>query len=154
MKALSIRQPWAWLIVRPDLNGQARLDAIARQELKDIENRTWRTSYRGPVLIHASKGMTRGEYDDAGHYLCELYETGPYDSTLITLPKFEALQRGGIVGVANITDCLRDSGSRCICRAAMGLSWPTLSRCHSRRSRVPWASLTCLTTWCASWRLG
>lgn len=112
MKAISIRQPWAWLIIRPDLNGQARLGAIARQELKDIENRTWRTSYRGPVLIHASKGMTRGEYDDAGHYLCELYETGAYDSTLITLPRFEALQRGGIVGMANIADCLRDSGSR------------------------------------------
>ena len=38
MKALSIRQPWAELIVAG---------------LKDIENRTWRTDYRGPVLIHA-----------------------------------------------------------------------------------------------------
>ena len=37
-RALSIRQPWAWLI----LNGY-----------KDLENRTWRTDYRGPLLIHA-----------------------------------------------------------------------------------------------------
>ena len=34
MKALSIRQPWSWLI----LHGG-----------KDIENRSWRTNVRGPV---------------------------------------------------------------------------------------------------------
>ncbi|WP_206002040.1 ASCH domain-containing protein [Paraburkholderia aromaticivorans] len=38
MKALSIRQPWAWLIVKGH---------------KDIENRTWSTRFRGRVLIHA-----------------------------------------------------------------------------------------------------
>jgi hypothetical protein len=38
--ALSIRQPWAWLIV----NGY-----------KDIENRSWPTPFRGRVLIHAGK---------------------------------------------------------------------------------------------------
>lgn len=37
---LSVRQPWAWLIV----NGH-----------KDIENRTWKTAHRGQVLIHAGK---------------------------------------------------------------------------------------------------
>ncbi|MBP0633627.1 MULTISPECIES: hypothetical protein [unclassified Cupriavidus] len=56
--------------------------------------------------------MTRGEYGDVKDYLSELYETGPYDGTLITLPKFEELQRGGIIGMANITDCLRESDSR------------------------------------------
>jgi hypothetical protein len=40
MKAISIQQPWAGLIVRGD---------------KLIENRSWSTSYRGPFLIHASK---------------------------------------------------------------------------------------------------
>ena len=40
MKALSIRQPWAWLIV----NGY-----------KDIENRNWRTNFRGRVYVHAGK---------------------------------------------------------------------------------------------------
>ena len=38
-KVLTIRQPWASLIV---------------QNLKDIENRTWKTNYRGPLLIHAA----------------------------------------------------------------------------------------------------
>jgi hypothetical protein len=40
MKIISIRQPWASLIV---------------SGIKDIENRTWPTRYRGPVLIHASQ---------------------------------------------------------------------------------------------------
>lgn len=40
MKAISIRQPYAYLIV----NGN-----------KDIENRNWKTKQRGRVLVHASK---------------------------------------------------------------------------------------------------
>lgn len=39
MKTLTVKQPWASLIV---------------SGIKDIENRTWATKYRGPVLIHAS----------------------------------------------------------------------------------------------------
>jgi len=37
---LSVRQPWAYLIIAG---------------LKPIENRTWRTSYRGELYIHAGK---------------------------------------------------------------------------------------------------
>jgi hypothetical protein len=48
--ALSIRQPWASLIL---LAG------------KDIENRTWETRLRGPILIHAAISMTKREYLDA-----------------------------------------------------------------------------------------
>ena len=40
MKALSIRQPWAWLI----LHGW-----------KDIENRNWGTRFKGRVYVHAGK---------------------------------------------------------------------------------------------------
>jgi hypothetical protein len=39
MKALSIRQPWAWLIIAG---------------IKDIENRRWATNHRGPILVHAA----------------------------------------------------------------------------------------------------
>ena len=39
MKAISIKQPWASLIAHG---------------IKDIENRTWKTNYRGKILIHAS----------------------------------------------------------------------------------------------------
>lgn len=44
MKALSIKQPWASLIA----NG-----------IKDIENRTWKTKFRGRIYIHASGQYTR-----------------------------------------------------------------------------------------------
>jgi hypothetical protein len=48
LKAISIRQPWAWLIV----NGY-----------KDVENRIWAANVRGRVLIHvgASKSDTNPE---------------------------------------------------------------------------------------------
>jgi hypothetical protein len=39
VKALTIRQPWAYAILRLG---------------KDVENRSWRTHYRGPLLIHAA----------------------------------------------------------------------------------------------------
>jgi len=39
VKALSVRQPWAW--------------AIARGH-KGVENRSWTTAHRGHLLIHAS----------------------------------------------------------------------------------------------------
>lgn len=91
MKAISIRQPWAWLIV----NGY-----------KDIENRTWDTKYRGMVLIHASKGMTRKEYA-AAQAVCE--SLPPLQR--VTLPPFEKLERGGIVGYAYITGTTREQTS-------------------------------------------
>ena len=89
MKALSIRQPWAWLI----LHGG-----------KDIENRDWPTKVLGPVLIHASKGMTRDEYEDAK----DCYDHGDIGPDL---PPFEALERGGIVGQVEITGCVDESYS-------------------------------------------
>ncbi|CAB3783025.1 hypothetical protein LMG28688_01563 [Paraburkholderia caffeinitolerans] len=99
MKALSIRQPWAWLIIRPDLTGAARVAAIEACDLKDIENRTWPTRLRGRFLIHASKGMTRAEYDDVEAFL-------DYFEIDIALPGQGKLDRGGIVGAATITDCI------------------------------------------------
>lgn len=46
-KALSVQQPWAWLIVN---------------DHKPVENRGRHTSHRGPLLIHASK-----TFDSAGY---------------------------------------------------------------------------------------
>jgi hypothetical protein len=42
MKALTILQPYAHLIVTPP-------------HVKRVENRTWATPYRGPLAIHAGK---------------------------------------------------------------------------------------------------
>lgn len=100
MKCISIRQPWAWLIVRPDLAGKERTQAVMDNIIKAIENRTWSTRYRGPVLIHAAKGMTRQEYADvADHYLRVFFPR-------VELPAFDALERGGIVGQASLDDCV------------------------------------------------
>lgn len=93
MKALSIRQPWAWLI----LHGG-----------KDIENRDWPTNFRGRFLIHASKGMTRDEYVDAA---CALEDARLTDPTEAILPPFSELERGGIVGEAEIIACVNTSSS-------------------------------------------
>ena len=50
MKILSIRQPWAHLIVIG---------------IKDIENRTWYPSYRGPLLVHASVTAVDEDFEKA-----------------------------------------------------------------------------------------
>jgi ASCH domain len=39
-RVLSMKQPWAWAIV---------------SGLKHVENRSWKTPYRGTVYIHASR---------------------------------------------------------------------------------------------------
>lgn len=85
MKALSVRQPWAWLIV----NG-----------FKDIENRDWYISMRGEIWIHASKGCTKQEYNDACVFARRI---DPH----IAIPALEDLPRGGIVGSAEIINCSR-----------------------------------------------
>lgn len=95
MRALSIRQPWAWLIINAG---------------KDIENRDWKTSYRGQILIHASKGMTKDEYYDAAETAIEAGHVRPYPPGL-RLPPFKELERGGIVGSVEIADCVEESDS-------------------------------------------
>lgn len=86
LKAISIRQPWAWLVV----SGQ-----------KDIENRSWRTHYRGPLLVHS--GMS---HPDLNEGFCEELEE---EHGLRKLPK--VFYGGGIIGVVNVVDCVRRSKS-------------------------------------------
>lgn len=95
IKALSIRQPWAWCIINAG---------------KDIENRDWPTRYRGAVAIHAAKGMTRDEYEDCLDTCHGISLRSPFPAGL-EMPAFEALERGGIVGVAEIADCVSASRS-------------------------------------------
>lgn len=90
MLALSIRQPWAWLILHAG---------------KDIENRSWSRRVRGRVLIHAAKGMSRGEYADA--FAFAEVQCGFRGRR----PEFDAIERGGIVGSVEIVDCVTASAS-------------------------------------------
>jgi ASCH domain len=87
--ALSIQQPWAWLIV----NG-----------LKPVENRDWPTKARGWIGIHAGK-----KFDHDG------YAWVRAEFPQIELPRFgdDALGfgLGGIVGRARLIDCVEDHDS-------------------------------------------
>ena len=48
MKTLSVKQPWASII----MSGR-----------KEVEIRTWKTDYRGPLVIHAGKKIDREAMD-------------------------------------------------------------------------------------------
>lgn len=87
MKALSIRQPWAWLIIHAG---------------KDIENRSWHTKFRGRFLVHAAKGLTGAELVRALNF-CE--ERG------LPMPDLCDLQRGGIIGSVELVDSVDHSDS-------------------------------------------
>ena len=94
-QALSIRQPWAWAIVHAG---------------KDIENRDWPTKFRGPVCIHAAKGMTKGEFDGFVDLARMMNRDGTWkEGAWVPFP--DDLQRGGIIGVAEIVDCVDQSNS-------------------------------------------
>jgi len=88
MKAISVRQPWAWAIIHGG---------------KDIENRNWKTNYRGPLAIHAGKSFdfTRAELRGViqGLYGKWLQET---------IYRFQHSDdvRGAIIGVVDLIDCI------------------------------------------------
>lgn len=93
MKCLSIKQPFAWLIC----NG-----------IKDVENRTWATNYRGLFYIHAGKQIDYQAYEQLSTVKHIIFN-GKSISEL--LPTLDELQIGGIVGISNIIDCVSASSS-------------------------------------------
>ncbi|MDB5252702.1 MAG: hypothetical protein JWP27_1871 [Flaviaesturariibacter sp.] len=76
MKALSLLQPWATLVV---------------MGLKTIETRSWTTGYRGPLLIHASTGR-------AGALLAA---EPPFTRHIHS---FAALPFGALLGIVNLDE--------------------------------------------------
>ncbi|WP_069357853.1 ASCH domain-containing protein [Burkholderia cenocepacia] len=93
MKALSIQQPWAWLIAHAD----------EYDDPKRIENRNRATRYRGPLLIHASKTFDRSGYKS-------VLEVRPDLESV--MPPAGAMERGGVVGRVEVIDCVNQSPSR------------------------------------------
>jgi hypothetical protein len=80
VKAISVRQPWAWAILHAG---------------KRHENRgpTWARMRIPPVLaLHAAKGCTREEYADAVDTIQDIVHG-------IVVPPLAKLPRGGLVGV-------------------------------------------------------
>jgi hypothetical protein len=91
MKALSLTQPWATLVA----NGSKR-----------IETRSWSTSYRGLIAIHASKGFPGYAreccYSRVFQGALRINEGGQfYVSDLI-----KSLPLGSIIATANLVDCV------------------------------------------------
>lgn len=82
MKALTVRQPWAWAIVAAG---------------KDVENRSRRTHHRGWIVIHA--GLARPPS----------HARLPQG---VRKPKPEELVRGAASGVARLVDCVEKSRSK------------------------------------------
>lgn len=94
MKCISIRQPWAWMIIHAG---------------KDIENRDWYTGYRGRVLVHAAKGMTRAEWEDAWDFA---HGSGASPKAVEAGINLHNIERGGIIGSVEIVDCVQSHPSR------------------------------------------
>lgn len=99
MRQLTLTQPWATLVAV-----QAKL----------IETRSWSTDYRGPVAIHAGKGL-----DPVGGItgLHDLTMTAPFTQVLLRPGSMAyhprtgysiaaGLPRGVIVAIANIEDVI------------------------------------------------
>lgn len=90
MKCLSVRQPWAWLLFRG----------------KPVENRDWYCGHRGRLAIHASKGMTKAEYEDAVLFVEHFDE-----SLALLIPRPENLVLGAVIGTVNMVACVKSHPS-------------------------------------------
>jgi len=86
MRAMTVRQPWAWQIIH---------------QRKDVENRTRNIAgqYRGPVAIHAAQ-----KYDDDAMARLPMHAP-PW----ITEPR--VFYPGIILGVVDLVDVVEDSTS-------------------------------------------
>lgn len=91
MKAITLTQPWATLV------------AIGA---KRIETRGWSTSYRGPLAIHAAKGIASV---GGAEGLMRLCRSEPFRSTLLAAHYLgtPALPRGAIVATCELVAVLR-----------------------------------------------
>lgn len=102
-RALSLRQPWAWLMLRPDLVDYHEREAARELGLiKDVENRPLRWAFRGRILVHASATMTKADYEAAAILAATMD---------VYLPEPGELERGGVVGEFTITDCVTEHAS-------------------------------------------
>jgi hypothetical protein len=85
MKALSISQPWSCVI----LDGH-----------KLVENRTWRRTITGPVLVHAGK-----KYDSESEpFIIDVCTTMGFKN--YTANELQSTPRGAILGIMHIRDCV------------------------------------------------
>lgn len=102
MKALTIKQPWARLVARG---------------IKDIENRTWKTNFRGRVYIHAAAKGINGS-------LINILSADQYHDFAFNSNNFLDWEQhlSAIIGEVDIVDCVVNHSS---VWAEKGQSWMT-----------------------------
>lgn len=83
MKAITVLQPWAWLLA----TGKKR-----------CETRSWKTNYRGEILIHAGKKNMTNIMRQTFFEAMYMKQAGVFNTEMIT----EA-----IIGKANLVNCVR-----------------------------------------------
>ena len=102
LPALSIRQPWAWLVA----NGH-----------KDIENREWKSwnpalKFRGEFLIHTGAKFDLDADPQDILKMAEVYKQKHPEKSFPIIPhNTMEYPLGGIVGVAEIVDVVTKSDS-------------------------------------------
>lgn len=98
MKTISIKQPWSCLICHG---------------VKDIENRTWQTKFRGRVLVHAS-----AKSDSRSHSINNIFTPEQWEKMRITggsnllwnMIKSN-WELSAIIGSVEIVDCVQNHES-------------------------------------------
>ncbi len=99
MPCITIRQPWPWAMLNLG---------------KDVENRSWGTKHRGPILIHASQWSRRGEIESN---LVKAFMDATLDAVLaLKVPRGFGVDNlksecGGIVAAVTIVDCVQNHPS-------------------------------------------
>jgi len=90
MKTISIKQPWAFLIC---------------SGVKDIENRTWQTKFRGRVLVHASAKAQSLEVLSEDRW--NVLQSQAFDNNT----SMKVYETGAIIGSVEIVDCVINHSS-------------------------------------------
>ena len=111
MKTITVKQPWASLIC---------------SGIKDIENRTWPTKFRGTVLIHAS-AKDAGKYIDITTQEQRNAVMGFGWSNGLDSPAFFYTPKSAIIGSVEIIDCIINHPS--IWAEQTGLGEQLMNKC-------------------------
>lgn len=94
MKALSIKQPWASVIIKG---------------LKDVENRSWQiTDLPATVLIHTGVSTDRDGVEFLQGDICESAFETANAIVMGTLPDFQYLPHSAIIGYATVVECVEN----------------------------------------------
>lgn len=114
MRALSIRQPWASLIIKgaPIFKSVDNGDGSSRVEFvdliyKDIENRNWATDFRGRICVHAP--AREDDFLETMKWLGEHIGLAPFACMLLSSKVYSP--KGCIIGEVDIVDCVLASDS-------------------------------------------